>query len=211
LLVLVPACAFHEGHALELPSDARQIDASSDAAPDATPDAPYAPFAMSGQLWHLPCLDYAGNYNCHCVTGAQDQTVMIAGTGRWMVTVRIRGVMEAMGYGGGTAGSGGWYAGGTPNDTANNYYELKVSNPNSHFYLNRGTPTGQQSFAYDYTASFEVDGGATITYEANGQDGLQWGNWGPTHMPFTIPGVMTTPDPYDGQFAQLDVISAAPM
>ena len=211
LLLLTSACAFDDGHARDVALGDAPIDVAIDAAIDAPPDAPYAPFAMTGQLWHLQCLDTLSNYNCHCATGPQDETVTITGAGRWMVTVRIRGVMEAIGYSGGSAGAGGWYVGGAPGDTADNYYKLDVSSPSSHYYLNRGTPTSQQSFLYDYMASFEVDGGATITYEANGQDGLQWGNYGPTHMPWTIPGVTTTPDPYDGQFAQLDVISAAPL
>jgi hypothetical protein len=149
------------------------------------------------------------------VIGAQDDTVVVAGTAtdRWMVTARIRGVMEAITYAGGTNGSAGWNANGTPGDGADNYYELSVSAPVQHFYLNGGTPTAYESFVYDYTASFEVDGGATITYESNGQDGLQWGNYGPApdHTPWTISGVTTTPSPYDGQFAQLDVVSAVPL
>jgi len=207
LLVFAAACRFREGHAL--PADAAPADVAADVA---LPDASPAAFAMAGQHWHLPCTSAnLGSYNCYCASGPQDETATIAGTGRWMATVRIRGVMEAIGYNGGSAGASGWYVGGVPGDGADNYYELVVSLPAQHYYLNRGTPTGQQSFLYDYTATFEVDGGATITYESNGQDGIQWGNYGPTHMPFTIPGVTTTPSPYDGQFAQLDVVSAVPL
>lgn len=169
---------------------------------------------MAGQRWLLPCTTGdLGNYNCNCANTALTQTVTISGTQRWSVTVRVRGVMEAIGYNGGAAGDGGWYTGGTPADTADNFYELAVSQPAQHFYLNRGTPTAQQSFLYDEMATFEVDGGATIMFVANGQDGLQWGNYGPgpSHTPWTIPGVTTTPAPYDGQFAQLDVVSATAM
>ena len=211
LWLLAAACAFREGRA---PSDSARADATFDATFDAPLDAPAAPFAMSGQHWHLPCTTgNLGNYNCNCASGPQDEAVVIAGSGRWSVTVRIRGVMEAIGYSGGTAGTSGWYVGGVPGDGADNYYKLTVSlpAPAQHYYINRGTPTGQQSFLYDFMATFEVDGGATITYEANGQDGLQWGNYGPSHMPWTITGVTTTPSPYDGQFAQLDVLSATPL
>jgi hypothetical protein len=213
LVLLAAACGFREGHA---PGDAAVTvaDVHADVSIDVPTDAPAAPFAMSGQHWHLPCTSAdLGNYNCYCASGPQDEMVTIGGTSsqRWAVTVRIRGVMEAIGYNGGLAGTSGWYVGGTPGDTADNYYELSVSLPAQHYYLNRGTPTGQQSFLYDYMATFEVDGGATITYESNGQDGLQWGNYGPTHMPWTIPNVTTTPSPYVGQFAQLDVVSASPL
>jgi hypothetical protein len=199
-------CGFHHG-AASPPS----IDAPADVAIDVPPDAPPPPFAMAGQRWLLPCLNNDGNYNCNCADGPQTQTVTIAGTQRWMVTVRVRGVMEAITYNGGTAGADGWYAGGAPGDANDNVYELDVSAPAQHYYLNRGTPTAQQSFVYDEMATFEVDGGATVTFIADGQDQLQWGNYGPgpAHTPWTIAGVTTTPDPYDGQFAQLDVISAA--
>jgi len=207
------ACGFREGHA---PGDGAPVvaDVRADAAIDVPVDAQAAPFAMSGQHWHLPCTSAdLGNYNCYCATGPQDETVTIGGTSsqRWAVTVHIRGVMEAIGYSGGAAGNSGWYVGGVPGDGADNYYELSVSLPAQHYYLNRGTPTGQQSFLYDYMATFEVDGTATITYEANGQDGLQWGNYDPSHTPWTIAGVTTTPSPYVGQFAQLDVMSAVPL
>jgi hypothetical protein len=201
--VVVAGCQFRHGQAEPDVQTAR--DATVDVAPDASP-AP--PFAMAGQRWLLPCLNNLGNYNCNCAATPVQQTVTIAGTQRWQVTIRIRGVMEAIGYSGGTAGSGGWYVGGIPGDGADNTYELTVSTPSQHFYLNLGAPTGQQSFVYDFTAMFEVDGGATITFIADGQDGLQWGNYGPSHTPWTIPGVTTTPSPYDGQFAQLDVLDA---
>jgi len=57
-------------------------------------------------------------------------------------------------------------------------------------------------------ATFMVDPGATVTFDANGQDGSQLGNLNASSMPITIPGVTTTPSPYNGQFVQLDVVSA---
>jgi hypothetical protein len=62
----------------------------------------------------------------------------------------------------------------------------------------------------DYMASFLVDGGATAAFFSSGQDTLQWGNYDSSGNPITFAGVTTNPDPYDGQFAQLDVISAVP-
>ena len=91
---------------------------------------------------------------------------------------------------------------------ANNVYSLSVSSPSMTYFLNRGTPTAQQSFSYDYTVTFLVDGNAMIKYGAEGQDTLQWGNYDATHTPITIPGVVTTPSPYFGQFAQIDVLDA---
>ncbi len=175
---------------------------------DAMPAQP-SPFAMTGQRWLLPCLNNLGNKNCNCAPLlTNDQTLTGSSAERYVVTVRIRGVMEAFGYGGGTAGPGGWYVGGLQADFGNNVYSIIVSSPAQHYWLNGGTPTAGRSFLYDYTVSFPVDGDATLTYTAAGQDGLQWGNYDAAGQPITIPGVTTTPDPYDGQFAQLDVISA---
>ena len=128
---------------------------------------------------------------------------------RWLVTVHIRGAMEAMGYGGGMQVPTAWYAGGQPSDLGNNYYKLTISSPPQTFWLNPGVPTGQRSFRYDYTATLLVDGGAIATFSTSGQDGLQWANYDGTG-PITFAGVTTTPNPYDGQFAQLDVMTAIP-
>ena len=213
VLVVAGACAFRAGTTGSPPApDGAGADGHAMAPPDAPPDAPPAPFALSGLHWLLPCTSGdLGNYNCNCAAGNQDQDATVAGTGSWTVTVQIRGVMEAIGYGGGSAGSGGWYIGGNPGDTADNYYELIVSSPAQHFYLNLGTPTAQRSFDYDYMATIAVDGGAQVTFRANGQDGLEWGNYDESHDPIVISGVTTNPSPYVGQFAQLDVIDATPM
>lgn len=170
------------------------------------PLLPPSPWAMTGQRWLLPCSNKLSNFNCNCSPQiSTQQTLTGSGNDRWFVTARFRGVMEAIGYTGGVAGPGGWYEGGAPADTANNTFSFKVSSPPRIYYINRGTPTAQQSFAFDFTVSFLVDGNATIEYVAAGQDTLQWGNYDASHTPITIQGVTTTPSPYDGQFAQIDV------
>ena len=209
-LLVFAACKFSTAYESAEPGDAEPIDADA-ATVGSEPDAPVMPFAMAGQRWHLPCSNNLGNRNCNCATGPQIETVVLAGkaTERWVVTVRIRGIMEAITYTGGIAGLQGWYLGGAKGDTANNYYRMVVSSPAATYWINRGTPTGQRSFVYDYMASLAVDGNATIMFESNGQDGLQWGNYDAAGAPQTIANVPTNPSPYDGQFAQLDVVSVA--
>ncbi len=190
----------------------RDATPTEDVAPaiDAAPDAPLAaPFALTGAWWLLPCQNDLGNNNCNCPPPTTT-TVTLGGMAstRWTVTVRIRGVMEAIGYNGGSAGTGGWYEGGNANDASNNIYRLDVSSPARRFWINRGTPTGMRSFLYDYEESFQIDGGATVTFYASGQDTLQWGNYDANDQPLTIAGLTEIMQPYDGQFAHLEVVSA---
>jgi len=204
------ACSFRREAAMQAFRDAQLV---ADAPPDAAPEGPPpAPFAMAGARWLLPCTSGdLGNYNCNCAPSAIVQNVTLSGraSDQWSVSIRVRGVMEALRYGNGTATSGGWYIGGDTNgDNGDNYYELQISQPSAHFYLNDGTPTAQQSFLYDETETIVVAGDATLTFTANGQDGLQWGNYDASHTPITIAGVTSPAQPYDGQFAILDVLSA---
>jgi hypothetical protein len=86
---------------------------------------------------------------------------------------------------------------------------MDVSAPAQHYYLNNGVPGCNCSRRFDYTVQFPIDGNATVTFTATGQDALQWANFDATHTPITFGGVTTTPDPYLGQFAQLDVITVS--
>lgn len=204
------ACSFRPGTLAGDPGSTGDgsIDGATpiDAAHDAPPPAP---FALTGAWWLLPCANNLGNNNCNCPP-PQTTTVTLTGSSstRWLVTVRVRGIMEAIGYSGGSSGTDGWYAGGIPNDSANNIYRFDVSSPGRRYFLNRGTPTGMRSFLYDYEETFEIDGGATVTFYASGQDTLQWGNYDANDQPMTIPEVTSVAQPYDGQFAHLEVLSA---
>jgi hypothetical protein len=209
LVLATSGCAFH-ARAAGGGGDAA-VDAAADPAADAEADAaPPAPTAMNGQHWLIPCLVDKGNQNCTCSTMPGMETVTIPGTQHWNVTVRIRGVMEGFTYQQGmpTVGSG-WYVGGNgTNDGGDNIYELTISSPPQHYFLNQG-PTGHNySVAYDYMANVMVDGGATVTFYSSGQDGLQWANYDQNSQHIQFAGVTTVPDPYNGQFAQLDVINA---
>lgn len=203
-VVLASACGFGP-----VPSSAPGTgDAGDDALVDGPPDAIdlTAPNVLAGQRWLLPCTNNLGNHNCNCVA-PQMQTATVPGDGtkHYMVTVRIRGAMEQITYTGGS-GVGGWYIGGFTADTADNIYRMDVSSPPQHYFLNNGVAGCTCSMRYDYTASFPIDGGAAVTFTATGQDTLQWGNYDSSFTPITFSGITTTPDPYDGQFAQLDVV-----
>ena len=209
LLLLVAGCQFR----LNAAQGGGSADAAADVAVDMAPDAPLAPFVLDGLRWTIPCITPLGNQNCSCTTTPLTTVVSVPGTGQWNVTVQIRGALEGLVYGGGTsAGStSGWYVGGNTNgDGGDNIYELTISSPAQHYYVNNGPSGNNYSIAFDYMATLPIDGGATATFYSTGQDGLQWANYNSSGQPIRFPGVMTTPDPYDGQFAQLDVISAVP-
>jgi len=172
-----------------------------------------APFALTGQDWLLPCIVNAtpNSHACTCSPTALSVTRLLGGTAgeRWHVTVRVRGVMERMGYSNGS-GSAGWYVGGNPDDGANNYYKLTIDNPASHYFLNAGNSSQSNSWEFDYEATFDLDAGATLTFESSGQDSIQWEGVDPNDQPISVAGITDPPQPYNGQFARIDVLAAEP-
>ncbi len=229
LLLLVAGCGFHGPGTAGAPSDAIGLDAArrdapptidgdvpldapmitaSDAAllPDALVLAP--PFALTGARWLLPCSNDGHPNATACSCTVSSQAITIAGVGQWHVSARIRGVMEKMAYVNG-AMVGGWYQGGTPGNSADNYYELAIDST-VHYYLNNGTNNGNHSYAFDFTVPFDVSGGSMVTFSANGQDGIQWMGVDQNAAPISVANVTSPAQPYDGQWARIDVITATP-
>ncbi len=90
---------------------------------------------------------------------------------RYKVTLRFRGVVEPMMYKGGEQVGEYFYIGGEKNNATYNVYQISVSSPQSHYFLNRQDKVGHQIFTIDYTQTIEIDGGATITLHGDGQNG----------------------------------------
>jgi hypothetical protein len=120
---------------------------------------------------------------------------------RYKVTLHVRGVVEQMMYKDGTPVGERFYIGGAPNNATYNIYKLSVSSPASHFFFNRDDKVGHRIFTIDYTASIEVDGGATITLHGDGQNGHMITNF----SKLVVPGIAPARQPFNGQFIQLDV------
>ena len=78
---------------------------------------------------------------------------------------------------------------------------LGVSSPASHFFFNRQDKVGHKIFTIDYTASIEIEGGATLTLHGNGQNGRMITNF----AKLVVPDVPPAPQPFNGQFIQLNV------
>jgi hypothetical protein len=121
---------------------------------------------------------------------------------RYRMTLRFRGVVEPMMYKGGKMDGDYFYIGGEPNNATYNIYKLSVSSPPSHYFLNRQDRVGHQIFKIDYTRTIEIDGGATITFLGDGQNGRLISNF----ARLVVPDLAPAPKPFNGQFVQVDVV-----
>ena len=153
---------------------------------------------LSGQQWLMPC-DSAPTPTL-CPTHDVSHMVVVGGhaTTTYTATVRIRGVMERGTYSGGMA-QGAWYVGGMTTSTFLTVAELDVSSPAQRYFLNN-VPSGSEQ-TFDYQATLPIAGGATVTMSMSALDGQAVAT-----STTVIPGVTTTPSPYVGQFAQIDVV-----
>ena len=121
---------------------------------------------------------------------------------RYKVTIRVRGVVEPMMYKNGQMDGEYFYIGGEPNNATYNIYQLTVSAPESHFFFNRQDKVGHLIFTIDYTKTIEIEGGATLTFHGDGQNGRMITNF----SKLVVPDIPPAPQPYNGQFIQLNVI-----
>ncbi len=110
---------------------------------------------------------------------------------RYKVTLRFRGVVEPMKYKGGAKDGEYFYIGGEPDDPPYNIYQLTVSSPAAHYFLNRQDKTGHKIFTIDYTQTIEIDGGADLTIYGNGQNGKMISNF----LKLVVPDVPPAPKP----------------
>ena len=121
---------------------------------------------------------------------------------RYKVTIRVRGVVEPMMYKNGQMDGEYFYIGGEPNNATYNIYQLAVSAPESHIFFNRQDKVGHLIFTIDYTKTIEIEGGATLTFHGDGQNGRMITNF----SKLVVPDIPPAPQPYNGQFIQLNVI-----
>ncbi len=121
---------------------------------------------------------------------------------RYKVTLRFRGVVEPMMYKGGQQVGEYFYIGGEKYNGTYNVYQISVSSPQSHFFLNRQDKVGHKIFTIDYTQTIEIDGGAEIVFRGDGQNGRMITNF----KKLVVPGIAPAPEPFNGQFIQVDVL-----
>jgi hypothetical protein len=121
---------------------------------------------------------------------------------RYKVTLRFRGVVEPMMYKDGQQVGEYFYIGGEKNNATYNVYQISVSSPKSHYFLNRQDKVGHRIFTIDYTQTIEIDGGAEVVFFGDGQNGRMITNY----KKLVVPEIPPAPTPYNGQFIQVDVL-----
>jgi hypothetical protein len=124
---------------------------------------------------------------------------------RYKVTLRFRGVVEPMMYKNGKMDGEYFYIGGEPNNGTYNIYKITISSPPSHYFLNRQDKVGHRIFTIDYTKTIEIDGGATVTFLGDGQNGRLISNF----AKLVVPDIAPAPEPYNGQFVQVNVVDVS--
>jgi hypothetical protein len=123
------------------------------------------------------------------------------------VTLRVRGVMQLVPYAGGTT-TGYYNEGGVPQSDLIATVELQISDPPLTAWLNAGPSEVQSCELVDFEHTLPIAAGATITLHRLDGNGCQALNVDGSGTPIVIPDIPPAPEAFDGQFVQLDGVSA---
>jgi hypothetical protein len=123
------------------------------------------------------------------------------------VTLHVRGVVEPKNFTGGEVRFEHFQSGGTPVKNDYNFYDIEVSDPHAVYTVNRNAEkVGHYTFPIDYEVTIPIRGGATVTMGAYDSNDVAIAN----HQRHVIAGVAPDPQPFDGQFFQIDVEAVKP-
>jgi hypothetical protein len=203
------------------------------------PDVPGSPLgpmgadaagALNGYLLKLKCGAAQDSRSCK-LSSDQERSrldVKLAGDADKLYEVRLRvqGLVEPRRYLGGQLvdPANKWlYAGGEPdpskknNGQAYNIYQVAVSEPKAHYFLNRDTDNNlgggytpsHSIFKIDYPLVLKVKGGATISVITDDQARSGMINNADKQVVEGLPADVI-PQPWDGQFFHITVESVAP-
>jgi hypothetical protein len=148
------------------------------------------------------CGTTVGDY---CTTGGASSEVAMGGElgFSYVVSLRIRGVVETKAYDGGTQ-DGLWHSDGDPGDIDLwNTVTLSISSPAQTIRMNSGSSGGTSLVLVDYMHDVTIDAGAVVRLEFDEIDGSQISN----NDDVVVPGIPPAPDAFDGQFLQIDAIA----
>jgi len=162
--------------------------------------------ALHGLRWEMPCVKKGTT--CAAAIPRPIKSTRLGGDANhiYSVTLQFRGVVEQQSYAGGTK-NGLWYSGGRSANSAYNIYKLEITDPPQTYYLNAGRAGIRRCWLIDYVQTVRIRGGAEIILSADAQDGRLIGNVDGQGNPIIVPGVPPSPQPYNGQFIQMDVLS----
>jgi hypothetical protein len=120
------------------------------------------------------------------------------------VTLHIRGVVEPKNFTGGEVRFEHFQSGGAPVKNDYNFYNIEVSEPRAVYTVNRSAEkVGHYTFPVDYRVTIPVRGGAKVRVAAYDSNDVAIAN----HQRHVVAGVPPDPQPFDGQFFQVDVES----
>ncbi len=146
------------------------------------------------------------------------KVITFAGTAdtTYDLRVRVRGVLEPKHYTGGVALGNHIYSGGQVGMTVYNIVSLAISAPAQTYYLNHddNDRRGEQHYVnqVDQVFNIRIAAGATLTLRSHDPNCALIRNCmaetGPC-VPYTFPD-LPVPAGYDGQWAQIDVLSITP-
>lgn len=166
-----------------------------------------------------PCVkDSSGDLCVRAIQARIVTSAVLAGTaGRtYALLVRVRGVVEQKKYDGAApglasgTGAEGFVEIAKENRGAWNQIALEVDAPHRLLALNAGEETVLRAFAVDYTTTLVVKARAKLFLSMDSTDSSQVRNHDADNRPIVVPVIEPAPEPFDGQFVQLDVLSVTP-
>jgi hypothetical protein len=184
---------------------------------------------MNGYRWELPCEDPSLRDTCPwdpaLLEGAIDdptvtlhrETLVVFGGDPaviYDVEIRLRGLTEPKTFTGGEVQAEHFQIGGTPDVNDYNIYAIDVGDPAQRYTLNRNAmPVGHYTFIIDYTVTIPVRGGTEVRMTMIDPNNIAIANPGGSSGsmdPFVVPEIAPFPEPFYGQFIQMDVLSVTP-
>ncbi len=191
----------------------------SEADPTSGDEEEGASASLDGLTWMLPYVSPGAPGYMTTLPNATVTATMGGTLGQlYLVGLRFRGVVEQKSYSGGANDGAFFQIEGTPAADASNLYRLKVSYPgdaDATYYLNRGTSGLSVCWLIDYAKQIAIKGGSTVELYADAIDTFETWNTsigpadppGTPAWPFTVEGVTTVSQPYNGQFIEMTVES----
>ncbi|AUX38738.1 hypothetical protein SOCE26_001160 [Sorangium cellulosum] len=161
--------------------------------------------SIDGFRWEMPCEQDPGDRD-ECTTSTRvDEERTFGGSPDtiYQVTVRLRGVVEPETYKDGTPDGMHFRVGGSPDNPTYNVYSFSVSDPPEVYYLNDSPTVGHDVFIIDHMKTIPIRGGATVSFLGDDPNHVMIANF--EHL--VVDGVPPAPEPFIGQFIQLDVQS----
>jgi hypothetical protein len=188
--------------------------------------------AINGLRVELPCTSglLGDGRSCSSTSTVRASASVNGSSGKaYYVRVRVRGVVEQREYpdasSAGATGAepdGGSHPeffvsdGDTSAADTYNVFTLDVESTDADggvlrtFRLNAGASDQAQCFPVDYFATLRLEKGTKLALTADAIDAQVMSNMDADGNPIVVPGVPPAPEPFNGQFVQIDVDSVTP-